>query len=112
MVRDDIRPALRTGQHAISLIIILESFSLWIPIHFSFQLHGNLMNQTSRAGTMAYLNRSNRRLTCPHALQPVAMMFLALMQVNFLRPNHRSNDLWITGRESLSVLEFRCRVAG
>src|SRR6266446_4251455 len=112
MVGDNIRPALRTGQHVVSLIIVLESFFLWIPIHFSFQSHGNLVNQTSRAGTMAYLNWRNRRLTCLHALQPVAMMFFAFIQVNFLWPDHRSNNLRITGSESLTVLKFRCRVAG
>src|SRR6267142_538672 len=112
MVGDDIRPALRTGQHAVSLIIIFESFFLWIPIHFSLQPHGNLMNQTSRAGTMAYLNWRNRRLTCLHALQPIAMMFFAFIQVNFLWRDHGSNDLRVTGGESLSVLKFCCRVAG
>src|ERR1700704_283559 len=106
MVGDDIRPALRAGQHVVGLIVVLESFFLWIPIHFSFQLHGNLMNQTSGAGTMAYLNWSNRRLTRPHALQPVAMMFFAFIQVNFLGPDHGCNDLRITGSESLSILKL------
>src|SRR6266850_7517459 len=112
MVGYDIRPALRTGQHVVGLIIVLESFFLWIPIHFSFQLHGNLMNQTSRAGTMSDFDWCNWRLTCLHALQPVAMMFFAFIQVNFLGRDHRSNDLRITGSESLSVLKFRFRVAG
>ena len=49
-----------------------------------FRLHRNVVKQAGRAGSMANLRRRRRRLTAVNAVQPVSMLVVGNVEVDFI----------------------------
>src|SRR6185503_3434622 len=104
-------PPLRPRQHGVCLIVILESLSHRIPVHFSLQFHGDMMEQTGSAAPVADFYRSYGLLPRSHTLEPVGMVLLTFTKVKLLRSDDRRDDSGIAGRERLVVLQLCDRIA-
>src|ERR1700730_15782408 len=94
---ESIGRALRPRKHSIGLVVILKAFPDRIPKHLSLQFHRGVMNQASGAGSVPDFYRGDWLLPRPYTLEPVSVMFFALVQMNFIRANDRSDDLRVTG---------------
>ena len=80
----DVWKTLRTRQHAVRLIIVLEALSNWVPVQSAPGLHRNMVHKASRARAVPYLGWRRGSLSTPDAFEPVAMLVIALIQVNFV----------------------------
>ena len=69
------------------------------------------MEQAGGAGAVRDFDRRDRLLPRLDALQPVAVMLLALVQVDLVRADHRRDDLRVARRQRLAVLQLRDRIA-
>src|SRR5690606_40534569 len=69
------------------------------------------MQQARRAGAMRHLDGRDGLLTRPDALEPVAVVVAAPVEVHALRPDLGLEDTRITRRQGLGVLELRLRIA-
>src|SRR5690606_20661574 len=77
LLSDDIRFSLRPRQHRISLVVVvLEAFLLGIPVDLPVELHGDMMEQASRAGSVCFFHRRDSRLIVADCFQPVAVVIL------------------------------------
>src|SRR3954471_13045597 len=109
---NEVRWPLRTREHRVRLVVVLEALLHRIPEQLAFRLHRHVMEQARRAGAMRDFDRRDRLLARADAVEPVAVMILALVEMDFVGFDHRRDDLWVAGRERLAVLQLRHRIAG
>jgi len=76
--------ALRPGEHCICGVIVLEFFLFRIPMQRAPGLHGDVMEQARRAGTVRDLSRRNRFLPAADAVQPIAVVIGTFVQMNLI----------------------------
>src|SRR4051794_6902729 len=88
ILAEPVRRSLRAAEHRICLVIVLESFLYRVPIQLAFRFHGDMVQQACGAGPMPDLDWCNRLLTAPDAVEPVPVLFLALIEVNFVRTDY------------------------
>ena len=107
----DVWIPLRTRQHAVCLIIVLEAFPHRIPVQSAPGFHGNMMQQARRARSVPNLGRRNGSLPAANAFEPVAMLVIALIQVNLACPDYAIENLRIAGHQRLQRNRLAARVA-
>src|SRR5579872_2559284 len=71
-----------------------------------------MMDQAGGTGAMGYFRGGDRRLARAYAIQPVAMMVGALIQMYLIGANLRADDLWIAGFEGLHPMRIGHGIAG
>jgi hypothetical protein len=69
-----IRRPLRTRYHGIGFVIVFEPFQYGIPIEFTIQFHGDVLQQAGGAGAVGNFRRSDVFLSGADAFQPVAVV--------------------------------------
>ena len=101
--------ALWPGQHAVGFFVVMKTLCDRIPVQAAPGLHRDVMQQACGAGSMTDLRGSSGNGSAADAIEPVAMLIIALVEVNFVRPDHRVQDLWIA---RLQRLQFGLRPGG
>ena len=110
-LRPKYKESAAAGKYTVGFVVVLESLPAWIPVELSFELHRHVVKQARRARPVRDFNRSDGLLTRPDAVEPVAVVILALVQVHFVGSDDRGDDFWIAGRERLVVFQLRHRIA-
>ncbi len=83
------RAAHRTCEHSISLVVIDKLLLFGVPAQFAPECHGDIAKVTDSYGTVADFNRCSRFSMLLNTIDEVAMMIVAVLKVNLVRPNHR-----------------------
>src|ERR1700678_1140130 len=76
-----------------------------IPIEPAFGLHGDMVDQTSRAGTVTDFCRRNGRFSALDTLQPIAVLIVALIEMNLVGADDAVEYFRIAGNQG-----FRSRL--
>ena len=74
-------------------------------------LHRNVVHQAGGTGAVADLGWSDGSFSRPDAFQPVSMLVVALIQVNFVRTNHTFENLRIARHQRLERNRLSSRIA-
>src|SRR5512135_2208794 len=85
--------ALRAGEHRVGLFVTYESLLDWIPGELAAQLHSDPAQDTGAAGTVRLFGCGDRRLASLDAGQPVEVVVVAPVEVDFVRPDLRVEDV-------------------
>src|SRR5450755_1153314 len=103
--------ALRSMQHRVCLVIVVEAFLNRVPSQLAVQLHSNVMKQAGGTGAVSCLYGGNRLLPRADALQPVAVLVVALIQMDSIGANLAVQNARITGQQR-GELPAAARIAG
>src|SRR4051794_21338362 len=82
LLRQHIRCALGTRKHAVRLVVVLEALLHRIPVELALEHHGHVVNEAGGAGAMPHFHRRDWLLAADDAIQPIAVLLLAFVQVD------------------------------
>lgn len=84
-------------EHGIGFIIIDEAFVQWIPMQWPWKAHGNVVDQAGRASAVTNFYWGNRLFSGGNTIQPVSMVLIAAVKIDFVCTNHRFDDFGVAG---------------
>ena len=105
----DVGVALRAGEHAVCLVVVVEALEDRIPLQVTWKLHGDVMEQAGGAGAVADLDWGGGLLAGVDALDPVSVLLGCCVQVNLVGADDGVEDLRITCHEWFDF-DGRCTV--
>src|SRR5579859_3742937 len=72
-----------TGEHGVGFVVFLEALGARVPVEFSLEHHGHVVDEACRAGTMAEFGGRDGLAAAEDRIEPVAVLFLAFIQMDF-----------------------------
>ena len=76
------------AEHLVGMIVIRESFCFRVPSKLAFKRHGDIAQVADARGAVSDFGRGGRFAIGLDAIEEVAMMVVALIQVCFVGPYH------------------------
>ena len=83
------RRAHRLAQHTVSLFTVYEAFFRRVPAQFGLEHHSDISEVADGCRTVSDFHTCGCLLTVLNAIDKIAMMVIALIQVNLVRADHR-----------------------
>ena len=90
-------------EQSIGLVIIDEALVQWIPMQRPRKAHGNMVDQAGRASAVTNFHRGDGLFSGGNAIQPVSMVLIAAVKIDFICANHRFDAFWLGTAGSLGL---------
>ena len=102
---------MRPFQHGVGHFTIPEPLLFGIPLQSAGYFHRNMADQTDGAGPVPYLDRGDRFLSGLDAIEPVAVMIIAYIEMDLILLDLRGKALRIACIQCFGVVALRYRIA-
>src|SRR6266567_2410188 len=106
LLSEHVRSTLGTRDHTVRMVVVFEALLYGIPVQLAFEHNVHVVDEARGAGAVSKLGGRDGLFAADDALQPVAVLLLAFVELDLVGTDDRLDDRAIAGGERGIVVEL------